>query len=164
VIPLLVLLLLPVPAAGADPMVHGASIPVCSNRVINEVVKRSGCTVGDTRCWLSSGGMCTDYVEKRIGTGRSLKALGLESIRPEEVRRGDVAVFLGRVHYAYVEGVAKDKDGRPVAVELSEFNFGTCWVDREGLVTDQYKVVNRRSGVPLGAVDGGFLGRRPATR
>jgi hypothetical protein len=47
-------------------------------------------------------------------------------------------------------------------VDLGEFNFGTCWVDAESMVTDQYKLLNRRRGVAISDVDGGFL-RAPAT-
>ena len=139
-------------------------LPVCSNRVINEVVKRSGCTVGDANCWNRSGGFCTHYVEQRLAATRPGRTLELGSLPPEEVARGDVAVFASRAHYAYVEGVTRDQAGRPVAVDLSEFNFGTCWVDKDSLVTEKYKAVGRRSGVPLAAVDGGFLRVRPAAR
>lgn len=132
-------------------------IPICSNRTINEVVKRAGCTVGDARCWTRGGGYCTDYVEKMIAADRAGAPARLRSVRPEEVRKGDVAVFVSRAHYAYVEGLVRDANGRPVAVEVSEYNFGTCWVDRALLVTDQYKVLNRRARVALRDVDGGFL-------
>jgi hypothetical protein len=125
--------------------------------VVNEVVKRVGCTVGDARCWNTAGGMCTDYVEKRLGGGRGAKAAQLESVRPEEVRKGDVAVFLYRAHQAFVERVVKDGAGRPVSVDLAEYNFGTCWVDKERLVTERYGLVNRRADVAVGDVDGGFL-------
>lgn len=132
-------------------------LPVCANRVINEVVRRSGCTVGDARCWTRSGGFCTDFVEKAVRAGRREQALELSPVRPETVQRGDVAVFASRVHYALVEKVIRDRSGAPVAVDLTEYNFGTCWVDEQLMVTDQYKVLNRRTGVPLGSVDGGFL-------
>ncbi len=79
-----------------------------------------------------------------------------QRVRPEDVRKGDVAQFNSRVHYAYVESVVKDKNGKPVAVNISEYNYGTCWVDRETIVTDQYRKVNRRFGIPLSDVDGGF--------
>lgn len=143
---------------------NAGNLPVCSNRVINGVVKHAGCTVGDERCWYRSGGFCTDYVEKKIVGERPQTKLRLESIRPEEVAKGDVAVFASRAHYAYVEGVVMDRRGRPVAVDLTEFNYGTCWVDKDSMVTERYKVVNRRPGVALGDVDGGFLRARPAAR
>lgn len=139
-------------------------LPVCSNRVINQVVERAGCTVGDTRCWYRSGGFCTDYVERKVATDRPGKALSLGKIGLEEVEKGDVAVFVSRAHYAYVEGVIKDKAGRPVAVDVSEYNFGTCWVDKEAMVTEKYKAVNRRSRVAVAEVDGGFMRPRPAVR
>lgn len=139
---------------------HAAStavLPVCPNRVINQVVKRAGCTLGDTRCWFRAGGFCMDYVEQRAGRGRTLALDRMVEVRRGEVQPGDVAVFLSRAHYAYVERVAKDAQGTAVSVDLSEYNYGTCWVDRNALVTDQYGAVNRRRGVAVGAVDGGFL-------
>jgi hypothetical protein len=151
-------------SAEADHGRNAGGLPVCSNRTINEVVKRVGCTVGDARCWLRSGGFCNDYVEQRLGAGRPDQALELVSIGLQEVARGDVAVFAARAHYAYVEGVRKGKDGQVVAVDLSEHNFGSCWVDKESLVTDQYKALGRRSALPVGEVDGGFLRARPAAR
>jgi hypothetical protein len=152
-------------SAGSGHALNAGALPVCSNRVINDVVKRAGCTVGDRRCWNRSGGFCGDYVEERIRASPSGKAMGrLENIRLEEVREGDVAVFLSRAHYAYVERVSRDGAGRPVAVDLSEYNFGTCWVDRDVMVTDRYKIVSRRAGVPLREVDGGFLRALPAVR
>jgi hypothetical protein len=133
-----------------------AELPVCGNRVINEVTKRVGCTVGDAKCWLTKGGMCTDYIQKM--TTQPGKAIQLNNkVRPEDVRKGDIAQFFSRAHYAYVESVVKDKNGKPIAVNVSEYNYGACWVDQSTMVTDQYKTVNRRFGIPLGDVDGGFL-------
>lgn len=134
-----------------------ADLPVCSNRVINEVTTRMGCTIGDSRCWLTSGGFCTDYVEKKARRGPAGKQVQLKPIKPGEVKKGDIAQFASRAHYSYVEGVVKDRNGKPLAVNLSEYNFGTCWVDEQSMVTEKYKVINRRNGVPLGDVDGGFL-------
>lgn len=141
---------------------HGdaAKLPVCGNRAIGTVVRRVGCTLGDARCWLRSGGFCTDHVEQRLAGPGARGAMQLNPVRKEEVRPGDVALFSARAHYAYVEAVVRDARGKPSAVEVSEFNFGTCWVDKEMMVTDQYKVLNRRS-VPLADVDGGFLRARP---
>lgn len=139
---------------------HSASpgdLPVCANRVINEVVRRSGCLLGDGKCWFRAGGFCMDYVKERVGGGRGVALEDLTPVGWEEVRRGDVAVFLARAHYAYVERVVRDKRGRPVRIDLSEYNFGSCWVDRNALVTDQYKSLGRRFGVAVGEVDGGFL-------
>jgi hypothetical protein len=126
--------------------------------VINQVVKRAGCTLGDARCWYRSGGFCNDWVERRLGKGRAAKATPIDLAA---VRKGDVAVFASRAHFAYVERVVRDAGGKPVAVDLSEYNFGACWVDAESMVTEKYKLVNRRSNVPVRDVDGGFL-RAPA--
>jgi hypothetical protein len=128
-------------------------LPFCSNRIINEVTKRVGCTVGDARCWLTKGGFCMDYIQKQ----QPAKSKQWQPISADKVRRGDVAQFNSRPHYAYVESVIKDKNGKPVAINVSEYNYGTCWVDEQTMVTDKYNVVNRRSGIPLGTVDGGFL-------
>jgi hypothetical protein len=150
-------------AAAGGHALDAGNLPVCSNRVVKDVVKRVGCTLGDSRCWSRRGGFCADYVDARIGAER--RAGGKpRSIRPEEVRAGDIAVFTARAHYAYVERVVKDASGRPLAVDLSEYNFGSCWVDREFLVTDQYKIVNRRAGVALRDVDGGFQRPGPVAR
>lgn len=133
-----------------------AVLPFCSNRTINEVTSRIGCTVGDKKCWLSKEGFCTDYLNKMtVQSGK--KANGVWTpVRPVDVRKGDIAIFNSRTHYSYVESVVRDKKGKPVAVNVSEFNFGTCWVDDQAMVTDQYKVRNNRAGVPLASVDGGF--------
>lgn len=135
----------------------GAELPVCSNRIINEVTTKVGCTVGDTKCWFAKGGFCTDYVELKARRGKNGKKIRLEPISVNNVKKGDVAQFTSRAHYAYVESVARDRNGKPVAVNLSEYNYGTCWVDEQSLVTEKYKVVNRRLNVPLSDVDGGFL-------
>lgn len=134
-----------------------ADLPVCSNRVINEVTSRVGCTVGDPRCWLSKGGFCYDYVEKKLFPNQSGKAIKLKNIKPGDVKKGDVAFFVSHAHYAFVESVVKDKRGKPVAVNVSEYNYGSCWVDQASLVTDKYKKVNKRIGLSLSKVDGGFL-------
>jgi hypothetical protein len=140
----------------------GARLPVCSNRTIHEVAKRAGCALGDLRCWASSHGYCNDWVERRLLEGAPAGRLELVPVTAAEVRRGDVALYAARGHYAFVERVVTDRSGRPVAVDLSEYNYGTCWVDTDLLVTDQYGTLHRRLGVPLGAVDGGFLRARPA--
>ncbi|AJE02475.1 hypothetical protein [Geobacter pickeringii] len=116
-----------------------------------------GCTVGDARCWLTNGGFCTDYVENKARRGQGGKQAQLKPIEPGDVKKGDIAQFASRAHYSYVESVVKGKDGKPVAVNLSEYNYGTCLVDEQSMVTDKYKVINRRMAVPLSAVDGGFL-------
>lgn len=139
--------------ADGDHTWDAGRLPVCSNRVIRSVVVRSGCTLGDTRCWARRGGFCTDYVAKRVGKGIAQAS----QVAPDEVREGDVAVFSSRSHMSVVEKVLRDGRGRPVAVSLSEYNFGSCWVDRELMVTDQYGLLGRRAAVKLGEVDGGFI-------
>lgn len=143
---------------------NAGALPVCSNRVIGAVVKRARCTLGDTRCWLRGGGFCMDHVEGRLKLGGPAADARFDSVQPGDVRAGDVAVFNARAHYAYVEAVVRDPGGRPVAVDLSEYNYGTCWVDRDLMVTDHYKLLNRRAAVALREVDGGFLRARPVSR
>jgi hypothetical protein len=132
-------------------------LPVCSNRIINEVTKRVGCTVGDPKCWLSRGGFCTDYVQKKLLLDRSDRKVTWVPVQPGDVRKGDIAVYNSIPHYAYVERVVRDKQGKPVAVDVSEYNFGDCLVDEQVMVTDKYKKVNTRSAIPLNAIDGGFM-------
>ncbi len=146
-----------VAALACTPLCRAADLPFCSNRVINEVTARTGCTVGDTGCWLSSGGFCTDYVEKMTRRGKTGPSPRLRAIPASNVRKGDVAQFNSRVHMAYVERVARDGNGKPVAVDLTEYNYGKCLVDEQALVTDTYKVRTTRTGVPIKDVDGGFL-------
>jgi len=136
---------------------YADDLPVCSNKVINEVTKRSGCTVGDTKCWFAQRGFCTDYVQSRIASPQSAKPDKWLQVSPEMVKKGDIAQFYSpRAHYAFVESVVKDKQGRVNAVNVSEYNFGTCWVDPDAFVTNTYKIVTKRSGIPVGAVDSGF--------
>jgi hypothetical protein len=156
------LLALSLGAGAGGHALDAAALPACSNRVVAEVVKRVGCTLGDYRCWSKRGGFCADWVEARVAADR--RGGTPAGIQPEEVRPGDVAVFTARAHFAYVERVVRDSKGRPVAIDVSEYNYGTCWVDSELLVTDKYKVVNRRSSVALKDVDGGFLRPGPAAR
>ncbi len=136
--------------------VCSAQLPTCSNRVIREVAKRAGCTIGDSRCWLSKGGMCTDYIQKMAGQADKPVQLKRQ-VSPEDVRKGDIAQFNSRAHFAYIEKVIKDKNGKPVAIDVSEYNYGTCWVDFSTMVTDNYKKVSKRLNIPLNKIDGGFL-------
>lgn len=161
-IPLLVLVVLAAGPSGHE--LDAGRLPVCSNRLVGSVVRRTGCTVGDGRCWIRSGGFCTHHVERRLGASGPLDGMRLERVGPEDVRAGDIAVFSSRAHYAYVEAVVKDERGRPIAVDVSEYNFGTCWVDKEFMVTDRYKLLHRRAGIALRDVDGGFLRARRGAR
>lgn len=151
-------------SSNPDHRANAGELPICENRLINEVVKRSGCTVGDARCWTRRGGFCTDHVEQAVRAGRRDQRLELKPVLASEVQRGDVAVFAARAHYAVVEKVIRDEGGAPVAVDLSEENYGDCWVDEQSMVTDKYKVLSRRSGVPMEQVDGGFLRAMPMPR
>jgi len=144
-------------ALAAGQMSYADELPVCSNRVINEVTKRIGCTLGDQKCWLTHGGFCTDYVQKMTMNKKTGTTSQWNPIQAEDVKRGDIAQFNSRAHYAYVESVVKDKNGKPVAINVSEYNYGTCWVDEELLLTEKYKIVSKRFNIPLNKVDGGFL-------
>jgi hypothetical protein len=153
----LILALLAAQVAGHE--AGPAELPTCSNRVVNDVVRRVGCTLGDQACWARSGGFCTDHVERRLGAAAGS---ALDPVEPSAVRAGDIAAFAARAHYAVVERVVRDAAGAPVAVDLSESNFGSCWIDRALMITRDYKQVTRRRGVPLDEVDGGFLRARGA--
>ena len=144
-------------ACGAMCTSSAEELPICSNRTINEVTQRVGCTVGDSRCWLTKGGFCTDYVLKMVHLVPSDRKIVWKPVQPGDVSKGDIAVFINRSHYAYVESVVRDKKGSPIAVNVSEFNFGNCLVDEQTMVTDKYSKVNKRSGIPVIAVDGGFI-------
>lgn len=138
-------------------IVFADELPVCNNKTIYEVTQRVGCTLGDPKCWLKKGGFCTDYVQKKVFPDLSSQKFKWVRVQPGDVRKGDVAVFNSRSHYAYVESVVKNAQGKPVAVDVSEYNYGNCWVDQQILVTEKYNKVNTRSGIPLNAVDGGFI-------
>lgn len=141
---------------------NAAELPFCSNRTINEVTHRVGCTVGDTKCWLNKGGFCTDYALKKSRTDRSGSGeVSWVSVQQSDVKTGDIAVFVSRSHYAFVESVVRDTQGKPVAVNVSEYNFGDCLVDDQAIVTNKYGTVNTRFGIPMNVVDGGFIRRSP---
>lgn len=156
------LLLILLATVGTYTLSWAADLPICSNSVINAVTKRAGCTVGDRNCWLTRGGFCMDYVEKRLRRDHGGQTPHLLPVNPAQLRSGDVAKFSSRVHYAYVESVIRNASGKPVAVNLAEYNYGTCMVDEESMVTDRYLLVNKRSGVAISSVDGGFLRPQPA--
>jgi hypothetical protein len=141
--------------------VYAGDLPFCSNRTIHEVTHRAGCTVGDSKCWLTKGGFCTDYVLKKSRVDPSGSAVSWLNVPPDEVKAGDIAVFAYRSHYAFIESVVRNKQGKPVAVNVSEFNFGDCLVDEQTMVTEKYGRVNTRPGIPLKVVDGGFLRSSP---
>jgi hypothetical protein len=131
------------------------TLPVCSNRVINEVTGRIGCTIGDSKCWLNKGGFCTDYVNKM--TKQKKTNSNWKPVSTSNIRRGDIAQFNSRAHYAFVERVITDGNRRPVAIDVSEYNYGDCWIDEDMLVTDKYMKINKRTAIPLIDVDGGFF-------
>jgi hypothetical protein len=96
-------------------------------------------------------------VQKKLLLDRSDRKVTWVPVQPGDVRKGDIAVYNSIPHYAYVERVVRDKQGKPVAVDVSEYNFGDCLVDEQVMVTDKYKKVNTRSAIPLNAIDGGFM-------
>jgi len=155
-----VALALAAPGAGAA---DAGKLPFCGNRTVQRVVKRVGCTVGDTRCWYRANGFCTNHVDERLAAKGRSGAAGLVPVPSRLVEAGDVAAFASRAHYAFVERVLRDAAGAPVAVEISEANYGRCWVDERAMVTDRYGVVTRRR-VELAEVDGGFLRAPPKAR
>lgn len=140
---------------------YAEELPFCSNRTINEVTHRTGCTIGDSKCWLRKGGFCTDYVLKKSRIDRSGGEVSWMPVHPDDVKTGDIAVFAYRSHYAFVESVVRDTQGKPVAVNVSEYNFGDCLVNELPMVTDKYGTVKIRADIPLKSVDGGFIRKSP---
>lgn len=140
-------------------------LPACSNRTMDAVARRAGCALGATRCWATRGGFCGDHVQRKLARDGAATPLQLAGVPAEAVRAGDVAIFAARAHMAYVERVVRDRSGRPISVDVSEYNFGTCWIDEGLMVTDRYGVESRRRAVPIAQVDGGFMrARRPGDR
>jgi surface antigen len=70
-------------------------------------------------------GYCTDYVNSKISNKQRGNAENWRGGLPRKlVRRGDVAIFRGVGHVAYVEDVvSRDKKGNPSRIRISEWNW-----------------------------------------
>lgn len=135
--------------------------------------------LADCSCsdWISKKGYCVDYVKSRIPSfplpKSHAEAAALRNSEVSAVEDGDVAIFrIGSYwHVAYVERVRRDAGGVPLAVDVSEMNFGgdlsldefrRTWGDaRPGEwkralccgVTDGYNRVSTRSNVPVDSIE-----------
>lgn len=130
----------------------------------------AGCDCDD---WVNKGGYCVDYVKSRIPEFPYPEGHAeIEALKNREtsgVAEGDAAIFdLGRYwHVAYVEKVHLDNQGKPVAIDVRETNFGKplSWNDYASAwspksesewkralccgVTDRYGQVSIRKNIPL---------------
>lgn len=106
-------------------------------------------------------GYCTDYVNSKLRTRVRGDAETWPANTPvAEVRPGDVAIFRREGHVAWVERVVVDR-GRAIAIDVSEQNFGSGWVNRECRVTTNFGKTTFRKGVPLARVDGVYREATP---
>ncbi|HZS46011.1 MAG TPA: CHAP domain-containing protein [Blastocatellia bacterium] len=100
--------------------------------------------------YLSEGGYCTDYIKFRTGKKQSGDAhLWVGNVNVKDARAGDVAIFPyaadGFGHVAYIERANKDSRGNPVSFYISEWNYGSQWVDRACAVTNLFHKPNYRT-------------------
>ena len=99
-------------------------------------------------------GYCTDYVNsfliKKIrgdaGTWRP------NVVAIQSVQKGDVVIFRQENHVARVEEV-QYQGGRPVAVKVSEQNYGKGWINQPCRVTTNFGKTTTRI-VQLSRIDG----------
>lgn len=79
--------------------------------------------------WMEKGGYCVDYIKTHIPSfpiPTKEDMVELKNTAVDNVTEGDVAVFTVKNywHVAYVERVHRDPQGEPVALDLSEMNYG----------------------------------------
>lgn len=99
-------------------------------------------------------GYCTDYVNSKLRTRiRGDAENWPANTAVNEIRPGDVAIFRREGHVAWVERVIFE-GGRPVAIDVTEQNFGRNWVNKNCRVTDNFGRVTPRRSIPLTRVDG----------
>jgi hypothetical protein len=135
------------------------------------------CYAASCNCedWIKKEGYCVDYIKDRI----PIFPIPYKEDMPElkntdvdNVTEGDVAIFTIKNfwHVAYVERVHRDLGGEPVAIDVSEKNFGdqltfkefkAIWKSRSRSewrralccgITDNYDRVTRRSNIDLATV------------
>jgi hypothetical protein len=85
-------------------------------------------------------GYCTDYVNSKIRKRQRGDAKDWPSNQDKYwAHGGDIAIFRNENHVAYVERVTQRySDGRTREVEISEWNYGRGWTDRQCLVTSNF--------------------------
>jgi len=124
---------------------------------------------------MEKGGYCVDYIKTRIASfpvPTKEDMVDLKNTSVDNVTEGDVAVFTVKNywHVAYVERVHRDQQGDPVALDLSEMNFGAemtlaefkaRWKSQSEAewsraaccgVTDRFNEVSYRKNVEIGTV------------
>jgi hypothetical protein len=79
--------------------------------------------------WVEKTGYCVDYIKSRIPIfplPSKEDMVGLENADVDDITEGDVAVFTIKNywHVAYVEYVHRNEQGEPMAIDVSEMNFG----------------------------------------
>lgn len=140
---------------------------------LNHTICHADCDCND---WMDKEGYCVDYVKERIPIfpvpNNVAEIAALKNKRITEVLEGDVAIFdLGNYwHVSYVEKVHLDQSGNPVAIDVSEMNFGdqmsfyeykNRWGQKNRSewkralccgVTDEYGRKNLRNNVALNSV------------
>jgi surface antigen len=94
-------------------------------------------------------GYCVDYIKNRVGKKQSGDAATWSgNIDPKSVQPGDVAIFNSPApygHVAVVERVIYERNtDRPYQVEISEWNWGAQWVDKDCAVTNMFAKQSRR--------------------
>lgn len=100
-------------------------------------------------------GYCTDYIEfvtgkRQLGNGKDWKG----NISSSEVLPHDVAIFdVGTFgHVARIDSVNRDGNGKPISVNLSEWNYGSVLVNASCGVTDKFRITTYRVNVPLSSI------------
>lgn len=101
-------------------------------------------------------GYCTDYIRNITGSSQSGDARNWTSnISLSEVLPGDVAIFanVGNFgHVAFVDAVNRDGDGRPISVNLSEWNYGSTFQDESCGVTNKFGITTTRTSISVSSI------------
>jgi surface antigen len=98
-------------------------------------------------------GYCTDYIKKMTGNSQPGDAKNwVSNISPSEVLPCDTAIFtnVGNFgHVAFVDAVSRDGDGRPISVNLSEWNYGSIFQDESCGVTNKFGITTVRTNIAV---------------
>ena len=97
-------------------------------------------------------GYCTDYIFDQTGQRQSGDAKNWAGDHNLSLlKKGDVAIFdFGTYgHVALVETVNRDSAGTPVSVDLSEWNYGSTYVNEACAVTNAFGVRGTRNGISV---------------
>lgn len=101
-------------------------------------------------------GYCTDYIKKRVGSSQSGDAKNWTgNLSSSEVLPGDVAIFtdVGSFgHVALVDAVNRDGGGKPISVNLSEWNYGSTFQDESCGVTSKFGITTTRTNISVSSV------------